>query len=346
MIGRRKSQPEAKPIHKSNGTSFLSKVYDILEEPSFAKIICWNENGTGFVVKKVNDFTDKVLPNYFKHKNFASFVRQLNMYGFHKMKGDNCFSHSLFCRGMKHLIKNIKRKTGSTEEGQVKKDATDKLLSTLNELNERLIKLESKEDDYEKLMKDYKEIKDRNKQLEQMLLCFSQSLSANARNHFADSIDGIEANGNFNGQNLYASPSIRNLLGDNAYQFGRISTSKLQTMGKFDGQCKMIAGPDKYMEEEKAGLPVKRPAQLEGDVELAPLSTSPKLADGSPIVLGGVTPVELSPLNPPSEEQMDCEPNYLKEIELSPPRYDLCNARKLSIDNYGNIIREDLVGDK
>lgn len=316
-----------------------------LKEPSFARIICWNESGTGFVVKKVNEFTDKVLPNYFKHKNFASFVRQLNMYGFHKMKGDNCFSHSLFCRGMKHLIKSIKRKTGGTEEGQGKKRASDELLSTLNELNERLVKLESKEDDYEKLVKDYKEIKERNKQLEQMLLCFSQSLSANARNHFADSIDGIEANGNFNGQNLYASPSIRSLLGDNAYQLGCIAASKLQTVGRAD-QHKMIEGPDKYMEEEKAGAPLKRPAELDADIELAGQSGSPKLVDGSPIILGNVTPVELSPLNPPSEEQVDCEPNYLREIELSPPRHYLCSGRKLNIDLSGNIVREDLVGDK
>ncbi|CAD8100719.1 unnamed protein product [Paramecium primaurelia] len=94
------------------GPGFLYKVYSILEHSDYDDIVSWNDNGDGFQVKDINIFQNDILPNYFKHSNFASFVRQLNMYDFHKTE-KNSFKHKLFRRNQKQqreLLPQIKRK--------------------------------------------------------------------------------------------------------------------------------------------------------------------------------------------------------------------------------------------
>jgi hypothetical protein len=48
-----------------------------------------SEDGTAFNIKQQEVLAAKVLPQYFKHNNFSSFVRQLNFYGFTKTKDLN-----------------------------------------------------------------------------------------------------------------------------------------------------------------------------------------------------------------------------------------------------------------
>ena len=65
-------------VLKNNfNANFLMKLYQILETPELTSIIEWGENGKYFRVKNITDFTEKVLPKFFKHKNFSSFVRQV-----------------------------------------------------------------------------------------------------------------------------------------------------------------------------------------------------------------------------------------------------------------------------
>lgn len=65
-------------------TAFIHKLYNMLEDRSIQHLISWSNTNESFVISRSNEFS-KVLAQYFKHTNISSFVRQLNMYGFHKV---------------------------------------------------------------------------------------------------------------------------------------------------------------------------------------------------------------------------------------------------------------------
>jgi len=92
---------------------FIVKTYHLLSEPSYDKFIQWNEDGNSFTVLNPSDFATEILPKHFKHKNFCSFVRQLNIYGFHKVDPEKwIFKHEndYFTRDDKSKLNLIKRK--------------------------------------------------------------------------------------------------------------------------------------------------------------------------------------------------------------------------------------------
>ena len=71
----------------NNNKSFLLKLYDIVNDITYKDIISWNIEGTGIIIKNINALCELVLPKYYHHQNYSSFIRQLNLYGFHKIQG-------------------------------------------------------------------------------------------------------------------------------------------------------------------------------------------------------------------------------------------------------------------
>lgn len=102
-------------MKKQPTPAFLEKLFDILEDNrSYSHLIAWQPDGNSFIIKKVNEFSEIVLPRYFKHSNIQSYIRQLNMYGFSKTRHDSNhheFTHKLFQRGRRDLLPLIRRKT-------------------------------------------------------------------------------------------------------------------------------------------------------------------------------------------------------------------------------------------
>ncbi|KAK7376907.1 hypothetical protein VNO80_02326 [Phaseolus coccineus] len=107
--------------HKSVPAPFLTKTYQLVDDPSTDHIVSWGEDDATFVVWRPPEFARDLLPNYFKHNNFSSFVRQLNTYGFRKIVPDRWeFANEFFKKGEKQLLCEIhRRKTHQQHQQQV-----------------------------------------------------------------------------------------------------------------------------------------------------------------------------------------------------------------------------------
>ncbi|KAK1331798.1 hypothetical protein QTO34_007474 [Cnephaeus nilssonii] len=174
----------------SNVPAFLTKLWTLVSDPATDALICWSplfekhqdlahepegvalvrkregkgrkaQSGNSFHVYDQGQFAKEVLPKYFKHNNMASFVRQLNMYGFRKVvhieqgglvkpeRDDTEFQHPCFLRGQEQLLENIKRKVTSvstlkSEDMKIHQDSVTKLLTDVQLMKGKQESMDSK----------------------------------------------------------------------------------------------------------------------------------------------------------------------------------------------------------
>ncbi|CAK74119.1 unnamed protein product (macronuclear) [Paramecium tetraurelia] len=91
---------------------FIEVTHQMLNQNEFQDIIRWDEDGVKIQILDRELLQELVLPKYFKHAKYSSFLRQLNMYGFTSSKdqyGALTYYNPCFAK-QKVLMRNIVKK--------------------------------------------------------------------------------------------------------------------------------------------------------------------------------------------------------------------------------------------
>uniref|UniRef100_A0A1I8F6U7 HSF_DOMAIN domain-containing protein n=1 Tax=Macrostomum lignano TaxID=282301 RepID=A0A1I8F6U7_9PLAT len=99
------SKSSTRPARRLPG--FLVKLWTLVNDPTIDSIISWDSTGDCILISDGNALAAE-------HNNLASFTRQLNMYGFHKLasadsSGQMHFQHPYFRQGQPELLPSVNR---------------------------------------------------------------------------------------------------------------------------------------------------------------------------------------------------------------------------------------------
>eukprot|EP00566_Odontella_aurita_P009006 CAMPEP_0113529980 /NCGR_PEP_ID=MMETSP0015_2-20120614/2689_1 /TAXON_ID=2838 /ORGANISM="Odontella" /LENGTH=816 /DNA_ID=CAMNT_0000428659 /DNA_START=109 /DNA_END=2559 /DNA_ORIENTATION=- /assembly_acc=CAM_ASM_000160 len=93
--------------------TFPAKLHDILSRPDLGDVISWLDHGRAWHIIDQTAFVDRVMPHFFTQSKFASFMRQVNGWGFVRVtRGEeaNSYYSEFFLRSKRSLARFMERK--------------------------------------------------------------------------------------------------------------------------------------------------------------------------------------------------------------------------------------------
>jgi len=160
---REKKEKGEKGEKREKPCFFPEKLFKILQDENNKQLIHWDKEGK--VVEIENEFKfSKILEENFKHSNYDSFIRQLNLYGFEKLTNLEQSDKELFTlenftkNSNEEDIREIKRKKKDSNNIKTKQtEEREKIEENNKKIDEFLIEIKKEEDDLIKIEK-YKSI--------------------------------------------------------------------------------------------------------------------------------------------------------------------------------------------
>ncbi|XP_019162122.1 PREDICTED: heat stress transcription factor A-7a-like [Ipomoea nil] len=156
------SKTKIRGLHGSSPPPFLIKTYEMVDDPLTNHIISWSHSGNSFIVWNHLILASDILPRFFRHSNFSSFIYQLNNYGFRKIGLQRWeYENAWFQAGKKHLLMNIKSRhhklrkmsqRGSQECVYEMKEELDSLRDDQNMITAEMHKLKQMQEDMQSQM--------------------------------------------------------------------------------------------------------------------------------------------------------------------------------------------------
>jgi len=101
-----------KPPRIQTVVSFPVKLYEILMDPKYSEFIAWLPHGRAWRILKQKSFEKEVIPKHFRSARYASFMRQVNGWGFKRITEGpdlNAYYHESFLRGLPELVSEMRR---------------------------------------------------------------------------------------------------------------------------------------------------------------------------------------------------------------------------------------------